>query len=245
MFKLEDAPTEMCDAQLRAINVLCDVLERWATTVPGPPRRHRASTKKPYPMVPTNPKQKNTTDIGPPPTPHVQAPRLHTTMTPTDPFLRVDMVSPTVAVNRSGCDKDEPIAHCTRAIQVTPMPSKPLPLVPGPVVKRTRSQTAVQGLAHHVVVDPFQTAQQCFPREFLLDWDMPVMENVSGETLEHCKLQSHPKSKNIWNTSYSNDLGQLFQGIVKGSKGPQNQGIEVTDTFRVIRYDNIPLNRRK
>ena len=53
---LEDAPTEMCDTQLRAISDLCDVFRWRATTVPGLPYRHRALKKKPKPMAPTTPK---------------------------------------------------------------------------------------------------------------------------------------------------------------------------------------------
>ena len=96
---LEDAPTEMCDTQLRAISALRDVFGWWATTVPGLPRRYIESTKSPKPMAPTTTKQKNTTNIGTPPPPPVQTPRVHTALTPNDPFPRVEMVLPTVAVD--------------------------------------------------------------------------------------------------------------------------------------------------
>ena len=96
---LEDVPTEMCDAQLRDISALRDVFGRWTTTVPGPPFSHRASKQNPNPMDPTTPKQKNTTNIGTPPPPPVQTPRVHTALTPNDPFPRVEMVLPTVAVD--------------------------------------------------------------------------------------------------------------------------------------------------
>ena len=242
---LEDVPTEMCDAQLRDISALRDVFGRWTTTVPGPPFSHRASKQNPNPMDPTTPKQKNTTNIGPPPPSPVQAPMVPTTLTPADPFPRVDMVPPTVAVDQAGDDKEEPTTHRTQASRTTPMPSNTLPSTPEPVTKHTRSQTAAQGYAHHVAVEPCLAAHRRFTREFLLDWAMPVTDNVTGETLENRQLRRHPKYQQIWNTSYSNKLGRLCQGIGKGSKGLKNQRIERTDTFRVIRYNNIPLDRRK
>ena len=126
-----------------------------------------------------------------------------------------------------------------------PIPSKALPSISEPVAKCTRSQTSAQGLAHYVVVDPHQAAQRRFPRKLTFDWAMPVMDNVTGKTLEHRQLRLHHKYQQIWNASYFNMLGRLFQVIGKGSKGPKNQHIEGTDTFRVICYDNAPLDRRK
>ena len=239
---LEYAPTETCDSQLRDISALRDVFWRWDTTVSGPPRRHRASTKNPKPMEPTTPKQNNTTKIGPPHPPPVQYQRVHTTLTPTDKFPIVDMLPPTVAVNQSGDDKEEPIAHRTGAMRTTPMPSKPLPSSPEPVAKRTRSQTTTPGLAHHIAVDPLQATQRRLPRKFLLEWAMPVMENITGKNIKHPQLQSHSKYQQNWNAYYSNELVRLLQVIVKGSKVPKNQRIKGNETFRVIRYDNIPLN---
>ena len=51
--------------------------------------------------------------------------------------------------------------------------------------------------------------------------------------------------KTSWNTSYANELGRLFQEIVKVSKGPKNQRVEGTDTFRIIRFEDIPQDIRK
>ena len=104
-------------------------------------------------------------------------------------------------------------------------PSKPLQQRPEPVMKHTHYQTAAQGLAHHVAVDPCQAAQRRFPCEFILDWAIPVMNNITGETLEHPQLQHHPKYQNNWNVSYSNEMGRLCQGKEKGYKGPNNQRI--------------------
>ena len=70
------------------------------------------------------------------------------------------------------------------------------------------------------------------------------MDTVTGETLEHRKLRRHPKYKKTWDQSYSNELGRLCQGIGKGSKGPKHQRVEGTDTFQIIRYEDIPHDRR-
>ena len=70
------------------------------------------------------------------------------------------------------------------------------------------------------------------------------MDTVTGETLEHRQLRRPPKYKNTWNQSYSNELGRLCQGIGKESKGPKQQHIEGTDTFQIIRYKDIPRDRR-
>ncbi len=45
--------------------------------------------------------------------------------------------------------------------------------------------------------------------------------------------------------SYSNEMGRLCQGVGKGSKGPKNQRVAGTDTFRVIKLGDIPKERRK
>ena len=76
---------------------------------------------------------------------------------------------------------------------------------------------------------------------------MPVIDNKTGETLEHHQLQRHPKHKNIWTESYSNEIDRLFQGIgkVKGTHGPTKQRVPGTDAFRVIQYEDIPKYRNK
>ena len=40
-------------------------------------------------------------------------------------------------------------------------------------------------------------------------------------------------------------LGRICQSVVSGKNGPQNQDVKVTDTFRVIKSDDIPQDRRK
>ena len=164
---------------------------------------------------PTTPKRKNTTDIGPPPPTPLQSLRVHTTLTTTATFPRVDMVPPTVAVNQSGDDKEQPIVHRTRARRTTPLTSKPLPPIPEPVAECTHSQTASQGLTHPVAMEPRQAAQRCFPHEIILDWAMPVMDNVTGKTLEHSQLRRHPKYQKKLERILFQQAGTNFPGNKK------------------------------
>ena len=48
-----------------------------------------------------------------------------------------------------------------------------------------------------------------------------------------------------WEESYCNELGRLCQGIGTGEKFIKKERISVTETFRVIRYEDVPTDRRK
>ena len=58
------------------------------------------------------------------------------------------------------------------------------------------------------------------------------------------QLRRHPKYKEVWDTSYANELGRLCQGIGKHSTNPTQKRVEGTNTFRPIKYHAIPLDRR-
>ena len=51
--------------------------------------------------------------------------------------------------------------------------------------------------------------------------------------------------KTIWNILYSNELGQLRQGVLKGTDGPHNKRVRGADTFKVILYAYTPVDRQK
>ena len=55
---------------------------------------------------------------------------------------------------------------------------------------------------------------------------LPILDEESGKILEQKKLQQHPTLKDMWDTSYSNKLGRLFQGIGKGTVVPKKQRIK-------------------
>ena len=73
---------------------------------------------------------------------------------------------------------------------------------------------------------------------------MPVLDKTSGQSLQYRRLRKHPKFVHIWNTSYENELGRLCQGIGKGSKVPRQQRVEITNNFRLIKFADIPQDRR-
>ena len=63
--------------------------------------------------------------------------------------------------------------------------------------------------------------------------------------MESFHLRRHPKYKEVWNTSYSNELGRLFQSFGSGTSGAKKQRVKGTDTFRVIKFENILHDRWK
>ena len=46
-------------------------------------------------------------------------------------------------------------------------------------------------------------------------------------------------------TSYSKELGRLWQGVGSGTSGSKKPRVKGTDTFRVINFENFPRGRRK
>ena len=103
-----------------------------------------------------------------------------------------------------------------------------------------RSQTAALDSG----ITPAQAAQRQYPAQFLQSLEMPVLGETSGKSLQYRQLRKHPKFAHIWNTSYANEFGRLCQGIKQGSKGPKNQCVEGTNTFRTIKFEDIPQDRR-
>ena len=72
---------------------------------------------------------------------------------------------------------------------------------------------------------------------------VPVYDAASGKMLEHRQLRKHPDHKEVWDTSYANELGRLCQGIGKLEADPTKKRVAGTDTFRPIPYDQIPHDR--
>ena len=69
---------------------------------------------------------------------------------------------------------------------------------------------------------------------------MPVLEETYGQSLQYRQLRKKPKFAHIWNTSYANELGRLCQGIGQGLKVPKHQRVEGTNTFCLIKFEDIP-----
>ena len=47
-----------------------------------------------------------------------------------------------------------------------------------------------------------------------------VLDHDTGETLEHCQLRRLPKYKATWDTSYTDEIGRLCQGVNKHPTKP-------------------------
>ena len=74
---------------------------------------------------------------------------------------------------------------------------------------------------------------------------MPVLDEESEKILEWRQLRNHPRLKILWKQLYTNELGRLCQGVGKGKDGPKKQRVAGSDTFFVIKRDNIPVERWK
>ena len=84
----------------------------------------------------------------------------------------------------------------------------------------------------------------CTPAPPVLE-ALPFLDEELGKLLEHRQLRQHPRLKDTWDTSYSNELGRLCQGIGRGTVGPNKQIIKGTGTFKVIRFNDVPFEKRK
>ena len=138
-----------------------------------------------------------------------------------------------------------------RSPRVHTSPNAPITVDdPAPVANRTRAR---------LKLSPLATASRTFPSKFIKTWAasaflhgnqwsppaLSVLDPETGQSLEHRALRRHPLLGPDWNTSYSNELGRLCQGIGVDPADPSKQRLEGTNIFHPIRYENIPLDRRK
>ena len=72
----------------------------------------------------------------------------------------------------------------------------------------------------------------------------PVLDSKTGKQLSYGQLYRHPQFATTWNKSFSNKMGQLYQGVVTGSNG-SGQRIKGTNTFHIIIFKDIPPTRIK
>ena len=223
-------------AQLEAIENLRDIIHSWRDTLPlppgaSPPPHPRVDSHTTFPRPP--PRVGPTT---PPPTPHRNN-AATPTRTPTTP-------GPTSQPTRAPAPWTL-VRPTTRTSTQTNAPAPPS-LPDQPISSRTRLQT--RGQAHNAFAllsdpdDADDATQVTNPDDIPLA--SPVLDHDTGTTLEHRQLRRHPKYREIWDTSYGNELGRLCQGIGRDPTDPTKQRVEGTDTFRPIKYDDIPHDRR-
>ena len=99
-----------------------------------------------------------------------------------------------------------------------------------------------------LIVQPVLAAQRKYPAKLvnLLCNPIPeehtamlVLGNETGESLEYIQIFRHPKYKEVWNTSYSNELERLCQGVSSGTTRAKKQRVKGTETFQVIKFKKL------
>ena len=95
-----------------------------------------------------------------------------------------------------------------------------------------------------LTVSPMAAASRRYPSAFLAKWALYVFDPATCQYLKHRQLCRQSNLGPIWDSSYSNKLGRLCQGV---SKGPTSTGqlVKGTDTFCVIHFSDIPCDRLK
>ncbi len=140
----------------------------------------------------------------------------------------------------------------------TVVPTQPrrmqTPRAQAPIATRTRACLAATRNAFAALADDAatSTAPQLSAFTALADntlsptspLAMPVLDAGTGQSLEHRQLRQHPAYKQIWDTSYADELGRLCQGIGTNATTPAKPRVEGTNTFHPIQYANILADRR-
>ena len=119
-----------------------------------------------------------------------------------------------------------------------------------PIAHRTRPKTKVsvpiEQPVTHRAVSRIKVAENDVVAAIVSDLlAAPVMDEETGEMLEFRQLRSHPKYKKIWDTSYENELERPCQGVGAKKEDPTQHQVKGIDTFRVIRFDDIPPAKRR
>jgi hypothetical protein len=147
-----------------------------------------------------------------------------------------------------------PIAHCTRSRLAPPCHSSLAALVQYhiPMAKTSRSPhtlaTQFAGPCQALVLlEPESTEFACL-RTWLTSLDKGhspmVLDKESGKLLKHRQIGQDAHYKEVWDQSYSNELGQLCQGIGTGDKAG-SKWIAGTNTFHLTWYSDILNHKRK
>jgi hypothetical protein len=238
---VKDAPATFHHEQLTAISKLRDLFNHWVPRPAAPPPEPSPSPPTPVPPTPAARR--------PPPVRSIRDVLFKRSLPsfadlhPRIPIPRAPAPPPRVDARLPSPVADEPIARRTRSAAPPPR-VVPIDVAPAPVAHRTRSRR----------ISPVAAASRVFPSDFLSLWAasdsihgaaLSVLDPATGKSLEHRALRRHPRLGPAWATSYSNELGRLCQGIGSDASDPAKQRVEGTDTFHVLRYEDIPPDRRK
>ena len=69
-----------------------------------------------------------------------------------------------------------------------------------------------------------------------------VLDQETRKQLSYEQLRNHQKCQETWNKYVSNEMGRSFQGVGTGKNGI-GKGVEGTNTFYVIKFEDIPKYR--
>ncbi len=219
---LNDTPSTAIDAQLSAIESLRNLFAKW-TSCPSTLPLQPPPLTRPQPPPPP-PLERQLDPATRPQPPRVVAPTKPGIPVPPPPKLPAQP-SPRVA------DPPTPIAHRTRSQRIPPQPG-----LGEAVAHRTRSKIAL-------IVAAMAAQGQQSSAFSALNLSAAVLDHDTGKALEYRQLRKHPKLGTIWNKSYANELGRLCQGIGDNPAGDDKR-VQGTDTFYVIDYEDIPIDRR-
>ncbi len=81
---------------------------------------------------------------------------------------------------------------------------------------------------YKVPFTPQQAASHRYPLQFLCNLANAILDDKKGDLLEYCHLMKHPKHKDIWTNSFSNETVCLTT---------------TTETIHLINKNNIPEER--
>ena len=81
-----------------------------------------------------------------------------------------------------------------------------------PISQRTRSKTFEQKYTT-------PSHSRALATHLLTHMTNLVLEHKTGKQLNYGQLRKHPRLQETWKTSFSNEMGRLYQGVGTGPNG--------------------------
>jgi hypothetical protein len=213
---LSDAPHSSSNHQLTAIADLKDLFQQWrhkallpqleTTILPMPLPRPRAPSPAAHDPTPR--------ELTPAPTaqPAMPPPRVHTTPASNPaPWITVPTQRHTLQFSDPA-----PIAQRTQShMQANHYPAlaNNASLLPSPAVPPGPTTLHAGSIRFSMPQLYPQAAIDAWSELALIAIAAPVLNHDTGDTLGHRQLRRNPKYNDVWNTSYSNELGRLCHGV--------------------------------
>ena len=173
---------------------------------------------------------------------HAEVPRVEqaTQEVLTQPVPRVAFDDPPPQSRLVVASPKEPVVVSPNKQIVRPKPILKQPKYSAPpdtnsIASRIRARRQQQ--AEIVPVQTESIADRVARRRREAESANAVLDQETGQLLEYRKLLQHPRFREVWNRSASDEFGRLAQGIGGRIKG--------TDTIRFIHKHEIPADRFK